>query len=122
MATGWEAFPLELNGGLVSNMSRLQQGLKAPGSARTLINFEPSIKGGYRRINGFNKYISSYIPAYGSPVVQGSSQSGTSIVIANMFVNVAPSSTFQIAGVSGTYTVASSSFSNTNKETTQRLG
>jgi len=118
MATGWQAFPLELNGGLISNMSRLQQGLKASGSARRLINFEPSVKGGYRRINGFNKYTSSYIPTYGSPVVQGSSQSGTSLVIANIFVSITNGSTFQIAGVSGTYTVASSSFSNTNKETT----
>ena len=118
MATGWEAFPLELKGGLVSNMSRLQQGVKAPGSARTLINFEPSVKGGYRRINGFNKYTDSYIPAYGSPVVQGSSQSGTTLVIANIFVNITPNATFTITGVSGTYTVTSSSFSNTNKQTT----
>lgn len=118
MATGWEAFPLELKGGLISNMSRLQQGLKASGSARRLINFEPSVKGGYRRINGFNKYTSSYIPTQGSPVVQGSSQSGTSLIIANMFVNVAPNSTFTIAGVAGTYTVTGSSFSNTNKQTT----
>jgi hypothetical protein len=118
MATGWQAFPLELNGGLISNMSRLQQGLKASGSARRLINFEPSVKGGYRRINGFTKYTSSYIPTYGSPVVQGSSQSGTSLVIANIFVSITSGSTFQIAGVSGTYTVASSSFSSINKETT----
>ncbi len=46
MATGWESFPLELKGGLISNMSRLQQGVKAPGSARQLINFETSVKGG----------------------------------------------------------------------------
>lgn len=118
MATGWQAFPLELKGGLISNMSRLQQGLKASGSARRLINFEPSVKGGYRRINGFNKYTSSYIPTHGSPVVQGSSQSGTSLIIANMFVNVAANSTFAIAGVAGTYTVTGSSFSNTNKQTT----
>ena len=40
MATGWEAFPLELKGGLISNMSRLQQGIKAPGSAMLI---SPSI-------------------------------------------------------------------------------
>ena len=74
MATGWESFPLELKGGLISNMSRLQQGVKAPGSARQLRNFEPSVKGGYRRINGYAKYDSNPIPSYGSPVVQGSSQ------------------------------------------------
>lgn len=117
MATGWESFPLELRGGLISNMSRLQQGVKAPGSARQLINFEPSVKGGYRRINGYAKYNTSPIPSYGSPVVQGSSQTGTSLTIANMYVNVPNGSTFTISGISGTYTVSSSVWTEVNKET-----
>jgi len=117
MATGWESFPLELKGGLISNMSRLQQGVKAPGSARRLTNFEPSVKGGYRRINGYAKYDSNIIPSYGSPVVQGSSQTGTTLTIANMFLEVEDGSTFEVNGISGVYTVVSSTWSFSNKET-----
>lgn len=117
MATGWESFPLELKGGLISNMSRLQQGVKAPGSARRLINFEPSVKGGYRRINGYAKYDTNAIPSYGSPVVQGSSQTGTTLTIANMFLQVEDGSTFEVNGISGTYSVTSSAWSFSNKET-----
>jgi len=117
MATGWESFPLELKGGLISNMSRLQQGVKAPGSARKLVNFEPSVKGGYRRIDGFAKYDGNTIPMYGSPVVQGSSQTGSSLTIANMFMDVPDGSTFEVNGLGETYTVSSSVWSETNKET-----
>jgi hypothetical protein len=66
MPIRWETFPIELTGGLVSNLSRLQHGLKLPGSARVLQNFEPSTKGGYRRINGFAKFDTAVVPAYGS--------------------------------------------------------
>lgn len=123
MATGWQSFPIELQGGLVSNLSRLQHGVQAPGSARTLINFEPSIKGGYRRINGFSKYDSFSVPVYGSTVVQASGQSGTSLVVANLFTEPSDGDTFTIAGVTGTYTIASSgvSYSSTNKEATLTL-
>ena len=116
MATGWESFPLELKGGLISNMSRLQQGVKAPGSARRLVNFEPSVKGGYRRINGYAKYDSNVIPSYGSPVVQGSSQTGTTLTIANMFLKAEDGSKLSVGGVSGIYTVVSSTWSFSNKE------
>lgn len=123
MATGWEPFPLELKGGLVSNMSRLQQGVKAPGSARTLINFEPSVKGGYRRINGFAEYSSSFVPTYGSTKVQGGSQTGTSLIVSNLFTAPVDGDTLTIDGVTGTYTIASSgvSYSSTNKEATLTL-
>tara|TARA_R110000796_G_scaffold13733_3_gene44245 strand:+ start:2505 stop:4493 length:1989 start_codon:yes stop_codon:yes gene_type:complete len=123
MATGWEAFPLELKGGLVSNMSRLQQGLKAPGSARVLVNFEPSVKGGYRRINGFSKYSSSIVPVFGEPMVQASGQTGTTLVLSNLFTTPVDADTFTIDGVAGTYTIATSgvSYSTTNKEATLTL-
>jgi hypothetical protein len=123
MATGWEAFPLELKGGLISNMSRLQQGIKAPGSARILTNFEPSVKGGYRRINGFSKYSESSVPVYGSSVAQGSGQTGTTLVVANLHKTPEVGDTFTIAGVANTYTIATAgvSYSSTNKEATLTL-
>jgi hypothetical protein len=45
---------VSLDGGLVLNKDPFTQ---LPGSALQLQNFEPSIKGGYRRINGTNKYV-----------------------------------------------------------------
>ena len=106
MPTGWESYPIEFTGGLVTNLSRLQQGIKMPGSARVLVNFEPSIKGGYRRINGYSKYSHSPVPSHGSPLVQGSGQTGTTLLLANTFTALTDGDTFTIAGVTGTYTIA----------------
>lgn len=49
---------VNLDGGLdlVSTHYTLQQAL---GSAQTLVNYEPSIEGGYRRINGYEKFGST---------------------------------------------------------------
>tara|TARA_R110000787_G_scaffold286422_1_gene404798 strand:+ start:2807 stop:4801 length:1995 start_codon:yes stop_codon:yes gene_type:complete len=118
MPTGWESYPIEFKGGLVSNLSRLQQGIKMPGSARELVNFEPSIKGGYRRINGFIKFAPAPVPSYGTPKVQGSGQSGTSLVIGNIFTAVEVGSTFTVDGVAGTYTVSAVAFSTVTNEST----
>jgi hypothetical protein len=46
-------------GGLVLNKSTF---LMQPGEALELRNFEPDIEGGYRRINGFSKYVSAIVP------------------------------------------------------------
>jgi len=45
---------VSLDGGLILNRDPFTQ---PPGSALQLQNFEPSIRGGYRRINGTNKYV-----------------------------------------------------------------
>lgn len=116
MPTRWETFPIELAGGLVTNLSRLQQGIKLPGSARLLQNFEPSIEGGYRRINGYTKYDSEPVPSFGGGLVQGSGQSGTTLTVANLHAEPTVGLTFTIVGVTGTYTVSSASYSNINKE------
>lgn len=119
----WQTYPFEFRGGLISSLSPLQQGTALPGSARILKNFEPSIDGGYRRIEGFDKYDSNFVPAYGAPKVQGSGQSGTTLIIANIFTAPSAGSTFTIAGVTGTYTVAALgvSYSSTNKTATLTL-
>ena len=46
-------------GGLVLNRSTF---MMQPGEALELQNFEPDIEGGYRRINGFSKYVSAVVP------------------------------------------------------------
>ena len=46
-------------GGLVLNRSTF---LMQPGEALTLENFEPDLEGGYRRINGFRKFVNHIVP------------------------------------------------------------
>ena len=53
------AFPFTCEGGLVLNQSTFTM---KPGQALELLNFEPDIEGGYRRISGFSKYVSAIVP------------------------------------------------------------
>ena len=46
-------------GGLVLNRSNF---VMQPGEALELENFEPDIQGGYRRINGFRKFVNQVVP------------------------------------------------------------
>ena len=69
MATAWQTFPIEFKGGLISNLSALQQGVNAVGSASVLQNFEPSKEGGYKKILGYDKYDPNVVP--GSGVITG---------------------------------------------------
>jgi len=121
MATNRESFPVEFKGGLITNLSPLQQGINMPGSAATLKNFEPSITGGYKRILGFSKFDPFIIPPYGSPVVFGASQTGTTFVIAATHTSPASGDTLTIAGVSGTYTVGSVAFDGSGNRTSLTL-
>ena len=52
-------------GGLVLNKSTF---MMQPGEALELKNFEPAIEGGYRRINGYTKYVSVIVPFTSSDV------------------------------------------------------
>ena len=68
MAIQWQTFPIEFRGGLISNLSPLQQGTNAVGSATILQNFEPSLDGGYRKVAGYSKLDDAQLS--GSGVVQ----------------------------------------------------
>ena len=111
MTTRWETYPIQHSGGLVSNLAPLQQGTQLPGSASRLLNFEPSLEGGYRRILGFQKYDDETVPSYGEPVVQGSGQSGTTLEVSNIFESPSDGDTLTIDGVTGTYTIDGSGVS-----------
>jgi hypothetical protein len=65
MPTRWSTFPVEFRGGLISNLSPLQQGINAIGSATLLQNYEPSKGGGYKKILGYEKYIDDVVPGSG---------------------------------------------------------
>jgi hypothetical protein len=58
----WSTFPIECGGGVVNNLPPIQQGLKAPGTARKLLNFEASLNGGYSRIGGYTKFDAEEVP------------------------------------------------------------
>ena len=53
MADKIQAYKVSCLGGLDTNRDMLAQGELYPGSALQLINYEPSITGGYRRISGY---------------------------------------------------------------------
>ncbi|MAJ43731.1 MAG: hypothetical protein CBC83_02340 [Flavobacteriales bacterium TMED123] len=121
MASTRETFPIEFKGGLITNMSPLQQGINAPGSATVLQNYECAIDGGYRRILGFKKFSSNIIPPYGKPVVHGASQTGTSIIIANIYTSPIIGDKFTVTGITGTYTISNVSFDSVNNRATLTL-
>ncbi len=66
MRTNWETYPIELKGGLMTHLNDLQQGLNFPGSASVLINFEPSIEGGYKKVLGYTKWTNEVVPGSGT--------------------------------------------------------
>ena len=51
-----ESFKVICGGGLNSNENHLDLSDNSPGSATRLVNYEPSLFGGYRRINGYRHY------------------------------------------------------------------
>jgi hypothetical protein len=65
MADNLGSFKVFAQGGLNLNRDVLSQGEIAPGSAITLLNYEPAITGGYRRVSGFTN-------AYGTVTGTGS--------------------------------------------------
>jgi len=57
MADNLASFKVFCQGGLNTSRDVLSQGETQPGSATTLLNYEPAVTGGYRKINGFaNNY------------------------------------------------------------------
>ena len=54
MADQLQVNKIVCRGGLDTSRDVLTQGEQKPGSAISLVNYEPSVTGGYRRINGFS--------------------------------------------------------------------
>ena len=66
MADEIQSFKLVCSGGLNSNQNHLFLSEAAAGSATRLVNFEPSLYGGYRRIEGFKLLESLNVTVGGS--------------------------------------------------------
>ena len=55
-----ESYKVICGGGLNSNENHLDLSDNAAGAATRLVNYEPSLYGGYRRIEGYEAFSSSY--------------------------------------------------------------
>ena len=55
-----ENYKVICQGGLNSNENHLRLSAESDGSATRLVNYEPSLFGGYRRINGYTKFDSDF--------------------------------------------------------------
>ena len=80
MADNWQTYSFLFQGGLITNLAPYQHGIQAPGSARILRNFEPSVFGGYRRVEGYTKYDIATVPNSGN--IRGIVRYGTNVYAA----------------------------------------
>jgi len=69
VADNIQSFLAPCQGGLINNLDYLTQGSALPGSALRMINYEPSITGGYRRINGYSNDYGTVPGQEGTPVL-----------------------------------------------------
>jgi hypothetical protein len=60
MADRIDSFKVICSGGLNSNENHLDLSDNKPGAATRLVNYEPSLFGGYRRVEGFELYDADY--------------------------------------------------------------
>ena len=65
MADRWQTFRATFNGGLTLNQDALTLGSQNPGAAVIHTNYEPSLLGGYRRVNGYQKFDEAIVPGSG---------------------------------------------------------
>ena len=80
MAVQWTTFPMEFKGGLISNLTPLQQGTNAVGSATILQNFESDREGGYSKLKGFSKFSTTAVPGTGEVLAMKVVSSGRAVV------------------------------------------
>ena len=68
-----ESFKVVCSGGLNSNENHLDLSDNKPGAATRLVNYEPSLFGGYRRMEGFEAYDTDYdeVTVAGSSTAEG---------------------------------------------------
>ena len=80
MPVQWTTFPMEFKGGLISNLTPLQQGTNAIGSATILQNFESDREGGYSKLKGYSKFSNTAVPGTGEVLAMKVVSSGRAVV------------------------------------------
>ena len=117
MPTQWSTFPIEFSGGLISNLTPLQQGVSAVGSATILQNFEVNKEGGYTKLKGYAKFNDTEVPGDG-PILGIKAVASSRAVVARK-MDTATVTEYQTAtstvNGSNTYTVTFQSVSGSNK-------
>jgi hypothetical protein len=88
-----QSFKLVCGGGLNSNENHLDLSENSPGAATRLLNYEPSLFGGYRRIQGFELYDGDY----GEVTVDGAATGEGKVLGLAIFKNDVTSGTTIIA-------------------------
>ena len=84
MPTQWTTFPMEFKGGLISNLTPLQQGINAVGSATILQNFESDREGGYSKLKGYSKFSETKVPGGGEVLAMKVVSSGRVVTARKM--------------------------------------
>ena len=84
MPTQWTTFPMEFKGGLISNLTPLQQGINAVGSATILQNFESDREGGYSKLKGYSKFSDTKVPGGGEVLAMKVVSSGRVVTARKM--------------------------------------
>ena len=115
MPTQWSTFPIEFSGGLISNLTPLQQGVSAVGSATILQNFEVNKEGGYTKLKGYSKFNDTEVPGDG-PILGIKAVASSRAVVARK-MDTATVTEYQTATstVDTTYTVTFQNVSGSNK-------
>tara|TARA_Y100001936_G_scaffold166197_1_gene162393 strand:- start:6792 stop:9287 length:2496 start_codon:yes stop_codon:yes gene_type:complete len=75
---------MEFKGGLISNLTPLQQGTNAVGSATILQNFESDREGGYSKLKGYSKFSSTLVPGGGDVLAMKVISSGRVVTARKM--------------------------------------
>ena len=84
MPVQWTTFPMEFKGGLISNLTPLQQGTNAVGSATILQNFESDREGGYSKLKGYSKFSDTKVPGGGEVLAMKVISSGRVVTARKM--------------------------------------
>jgi hypothetical protein len=87
-----ESYKVICRGGLNSNENSLDLAENAPGSATRLVNYEPSLFGGYRRVEGFEAFDTDY-----PEVDDGSGSAEGKVLCIAMFRNEEQGNAYAIA-------------------------
>ena len=77
-----QSYKLISAGGLNSNENHLDLSDNSPGAATRLLNYEPSLFGGYRRIEGYEEFDSDY----GTVTVAGSTTAAGPVLGVAIFI------------------------------------
>lgn len=121
MATRWETYPIKFEGGLITNVGRLEHGTQFPGSATVLQNYEPDVRNGYSKVLGYAKYSDTAVPGTGQifGVVALSSTEALAVRSGNVYYSSGTSWTNVLTQTSGVIlrTVADSFNFNGTKKT-----